>query len=77
MPALNVRAAAVLGGVGILCGAFGAHGLKGQGVEPRLIKSWETAAHYQLIHAGTLNNFSLNSEVYASMHSHVLRTCSL
>lgn len=34
-------------GTGIICGAFGAHGLKNRaGVTPDLIKSWETASHY-------------------------------
>lgn len=40
----------VLGGLGVALGAFGAHGLKGR-VGPDLLRVWETAAHYQLVHA--------------------------
>jgi len=38
------------GAVGVLLGAFGAHALKGRKSDA-LIKTWETAVHYQFIHA--------------------------
>jgi uncharacterized membrane protein YgdD (TMEM256/DUF423 family) len=38
------------GAVGVLLGAFGAHALKTKRSEA-LIKTWETAVHYQFIHA--------------------------
>lgn len=41
---------AVLAGVGVAAGAFGAHGLEGR-VEPRLLEVFETGARYQTIHA--------------------------
>lgn len=51
------RLAALSGASAILLGAFGAHGLQKSAAiiaEPRLLKNWETAAHYHLIHAGAL-----------------------
>lgn len=41
---------AVMGGLGVAFGAFGAHGLKAR-VTPDLLTIWETGAHYHLIHA--------------------------
>lgn len=44
----------VLGGLGVLLGAFGAHGLKSSPAvlaDPSLLDTWETAARYQLVHA--------------------------
>ncbi len=41
---------AINGLVAVAAGAFGAHGLKAQLSADRLA-TWETAAHYQLIHA--------------------------
>jgi uncharacterized membrane protein YgdD (TMEM256/DUF423 family) len=41
---------AVLGGIGVALGAFGAHGLRGRVDEP-LLSVWETASRYHLIHA--------------------------
>ena len=40
----------LLGALGVIMGAFGAHGIKGF-VEPHLFDAWLTGAHYQLIHA--------------------------
>jgi uncharacterized membrane protein YgdD (TMEM256/DUF423 family) len=40
--------------VAINAGAFGAHGLKNRVADPHLLKNWETAAHYQLIHSVVL-----------------------
>jgi uncharacterized membrane protein YgdD (TMEM256/DUF423 family) len=51
------RVAALSGATAVLLGAFGAHALaKSAAVaaEPRLLKTWETAAQYHLIHAGAL-----------------------
>lgn len=51
--------AAILGGLAVALGAFGAHGLQGymqsQGLDSELIArrlaNWETAARYQMYHA--------------------------
>lgn len=43
-------AGALLGLLGVAAGAFGAHGLKGS-LTPARLANWDTAAHYQLIHA--------------------------
>lgn len=45
--------AAVCGAIGVVLGAFGAHGLRGQ-IEDRLMSAFETAVQYQLMHAVTL-----------------------
>jgi len=53
MPAsarLVVLAAALLGALGVLLGAFGAHGLKHR-VPPELLALWQTAVQYHLWHA--------------------------
>lgn len=42
--------AGVVGAVGVLLGAFGAHGLQGR-VPDDLINVWNTGARYHLIHA--------------------------
>ncbi|KAI5788330.1 hypothetical protein EDC01DRAFT_156174 [Geopyxis carbonaria] len=44
----------IYGATSVALGAFGAHGLKKVISDPAKIRSWETAAHYQLIHSGTL-----------------------
>ncbi|QDT15315.1 DUF423 domain-containing protein [Alienimonas californiensis] len=54
-----VAAGAVLGGLGVACGAFGAHGVAGFVVErypdaalaARRLENWQTAADYHLWHA--------------------------
>ena len=43
-------AGAVLGGLGVILGAFGAHGLKTR-VEPALLEVFETGVRYQMYHA--------------------------
>lgn len=43
-------AAALLGGLGVAAGAFGAHALRDQ-LPERLMQAWETGAQYQLWHA--------------------------
>ncbi len=54
-----VAVGALLGGTGVACGAFGAHGITGFVAETypdaalaaRRLANWETAADYQLWHA--------------------------
>ena len=46
-----LQAGAYSGALAVILGAFGAHGLKKHVDDPKLIKSWETAAHYQLLHS--------------------------
>jgi len=41
---------AVLGGLGVALGAFGAHGLRDR-VGPDLLAVWDTASRYHLVHA--------------------------
>jgi len=41
---------AILAGLGVAAGAFGAHGLEGR-VEPRLLEVFETGTRYHVIHA--------------------------
>lgn len=42
---------AVNGALAVALGAFGAHGLKKHVSDVGLLKTWETGAHYHLIHA--------------------------
>jgi uncharacterized membrane protein YgdD (TMEM256/DUF423 family) len=42
---------AVSGASAVLLGAFGAHGLRNSVTDPKMLKNWETAAHYQLAHS--------------------------
>jgi uncharacterized membrane protein YgdD (TMEM256/DUF423 family) len=49
----------ISGALAVGLGAFGAHGLKNkQGITDRAIKTWETAAHYHLIHSVCMINFN-------------------
>ena len=50
--------AAFAGVIGVVLGAFGAHALRGS-IEPRLMETFQTAVHYQLIHALALLLVSL------------------
>lgn len=52
-------AAALLGVTAVAAGAFGAHGLRGR-VAPEQVASWQTAAHYQLLHAAVLLALALH-----------------
>lgn len=52
------RVAGVIGALGVMAGAFGAHALSGMVTEARL-ETWETAARYHLIHAVVLVVLSL------------------
>src|SRR5690606_26123034 len=45
--------AALAGRSAVAAGAFGAHGLRAR-VAPEQVASWQTAAHYQLLHAAVL-----------------------
>ncbi len=42
---------AMLAGLAVILGAFGAHGLEGRVADPALLETWSTAAHYHLAHA--------------------------
>ena len=56
---------AVLGFVAVAAGAFGAHALK-DGLAPKMLEVYETAARYQLIHALALVVTALALERRAS-----------
>jgi len=44
--------AALLGGLAVACGAFGAHALKARfAADDPMLANWETAARYQMYHA--------------------------
>jgi uncharacterized membrane protein YgdD (TMEM256/DUF423 family) len=47
---LFVILGAILGGLSVAAGAFGAHALRAQ-LEPRMLEVFETAARYQMYHA--------------------------
>ena len=42
---------ALCGALAVVTGAFGAHGLKSRVDDLKLLKTWDTAAHYQLVHS--------------------------
>jgi uncharacterized membrane protein YgdD (TMEM256/DUF423 family) len=46
-----IVAGAMLGGVAVAAGAFGAHGLKAALEASGQINNWETAARYAMVHA--------------------------
>ena len=48
-----IRIGAIVGGLGVIAGAFGAHGLEGK-LDARALDVFETAAKYQLYHAPAL-----------------------
>ena len=50
--------AAVVGGVGVVLGAFGAHGLRAR-LEPEQLLSWQTAVQYHLLHSVALLGLGL------------------
>lgn len=45
-----VAAGAILGALGVIAGAFGAHALRGQ-IDPDMLAAFETGARYQMYHA--------------------------
>ena len=69
---LWVRVAAGLGVSAVALGAFGAHGLKDILVRHNSLGTWETAAHYHLIHAVAL--LALAGSPFFKKH---LATCFL
>lgn len=58
MAKLYLMLAALLGGSGVVLGAFGAHGLRGK-VAENLLEAYKTGVHYQLIHALALFGIAL------------------
>ena len=58
MAKLYLMLAALLGGSGVILGAFGAHGLRGK-VAENLLEAYKTGVHYQLIHALALFGIAL------------------
>jgi uncharacterized membrane protein YgdD (TMEM256/DUF423 family) len=56
-----IAVAAVLGTLSVIAGAFGAHGLR-ESVTPERLSSWQTAAHYALVHSGVLLALALYGE---------------
>ena len=54
----GVIAAGTLGALGVAAGAFGAHALRGS-IDARSLEIWQTAAHYQQVHAVVLLAVSL------------------
>jgi uncharacterized membrane protein YgdD (TMEM256/DUF423 family) len=53
-----ICAAALFGTSAVLAGAFGAHGLQSR-LSPEQLHSWNTAAHYQLVHSVALLGLGL------------------
>ncbi len=51
-------AAGILGALGVAAGAFGAHALRGT-IDARSLEIWQTAAHYQQVHAAVLLGVAL------------------
>lgn len=49
-----VRIGAALGALGVVLGAFGAHGLKSRITDAHLLEVWDTGAKYHLVHAVAL-----------------------
>ena len=47
--------AALLGTLGVVLGAFGAHGLRAR-LEPQQLASWQTAVQYHLLHGLVLQS---------------------
>ncbi|KAF0695397.1 Aste57867_13786 [Aphanomyces stellatus] len=45
------KVGAVSGATAVVLGAFGAHGLQTRVKDPKLLKNWDTAAHYHLMHS--------------------------
>ena len=52
---------AFLGGLAVILGAFGAHGIKGT-VSAANLEVWQTGAHYHLVHAVALTFLALNDK---------------
>ncbi len=52
--------AALLGTLGVVLGAFGAHGLRAR-LEPQQLASWQTAVQYHLLHTLALAGLALHA----------------
>ena len=50
---MGIQAAALLGALGVVAGAFGAHGLE-RTLSPERLEVWKTAVAYHLLHAVAL-----------------------
>ncbi|KAJ7925886.1 hypothetical protein B0H13DRAFT_2314012 [Mycena leptocephala] len=59
-PSLLWRVGSGYAAAGIMAGAFGAHGLKGQGVSADSIASFQTASHYMVFNGLALLLLSLH-----------------
>jgi uncharacterized membrane protein YgdD (TMEM256/DUF423 family) len=51
---LAFKAGALSGALAVAFGAFGSHALQRYVTDPKLQKTWETAAHYHLVHSVAL-----------------------
>lgn len=65
---LYIKIAGFSGALAIGLGAFGAHGLQKRTQNEKLLKTWETAAHYHLIHSAAL----LGSMAVARRNHHLV-----
>jgi hypothetical protein len=77
MPRLNINISywtigCITGASAVALGAFGAHGLKKHISDPKALKNWETAAHYQVypLSAAPLSPYGANGPTTA-----LPRTC--
>lgn len=57
-----IALAALLAGLGVVAGAFGAHALEGRLVAAGHLDTWETAVRYQVWHALALFAWALHRE---------------
>jgi uncharacterized membrane protein YgdD (TMEM256/DUF423 family) len=62
-----LAAAAILGALGVMLGAFGAHGLEKLTTDLSILKTYDTAARYQLVHAVVLVGVSILAIHYPSV----------
>jgi uncharacterized membrane protein YgdD (TMEM256/DUF423 family) len=67
---------ALLGFLGVLFGAFGAHYLKGKLTESQL-QAFETGVRYQLVHAVLLLVLSFNLAFTSAMDSYIVHAFAL
>jgi uncharacterized membrane protein YgdD (TMEM256/DUF423 family) len=49
-----ISAGAILGATGVALGAFGAHGLQQISSDEKLVRGFQTAVHYHILHAVAL-----------------------
>jgi uncharacterized membrane protein YgdD (TMEM256/DUF423 family) len=55
----RLSAAAALGALAVMLGAFGAHAIA-KSVTPAELETWKTASHYHLVHAVALTGLALS-----------------